>query len=96
MNVRYLARAIQELEAISAYLRARNPAAADALIQAIEKRIASLADFPWIGPETDEPGTHELSISRFPYKIYYRIEGDDVWIVHIRHTSRRPWRGGDD
>jgi plasmid stabilization system protein ParE len=27
-----------------------------------------------------------------PYKVYYEVEGEEVWILHIRHTARRPWR----
>jgi plasmid stabilization system protein ParE len=29
---------------------------------------------------------------RYPYKIFYRILQDRIRILHIRHTSRRPWR----
>jgi plasmid stabilization system protein ParE len=28
-----------------------------------------------------------------PYRVYYRIDGEEVVIIHIRHTSQRPWRG---
>jgi len=29
---------------------------------------------------------------RYGYKIFYRIvDGDTVEIMHIRHSSRRPW-----
>lgn len=44
-----------------------------------------------MAPETDEPSVRELSIVRYPYKVYYQIEKDEVWIVHIRHAARRPW-----
>ena len=30
-----------------------------------------------------------------PYKIFYRVREDIVEVIHIRHTARRPWRGGD-
>ena len=46
-----------------------------------------------MAPETEESSTRELTILRYPYKVYYEVEGDEVWIVHIRHTSRRPWPG---
>ena len=44
-----------------------------------------------MAPETDESAVRELTIVRYPYKVYYQIEGDEIWVVHIRHTSRRPW-----
>ncbi|MGH7059744.1 MAG: hypothetical protein ACREFH_05090 [Stellaceae bacterium] len=43
-----------------------------------------------MAPATDEPNARELTLSRHPYKIYYEIAGDEVWILHIRHTRRRP------
>src|ERR1700680_760676 len=38
---------------------------------------------------------HELIVPRRPYKIYYRIKGEEVWIVHIRDARRQPWEGTD-
>jgi hypothetical protein len=32
------------------------------------------------------------SVPRRLYKVYYRIDGEEVWIVHIRDTRRKPWR----
>jgi plasmid stabilization system protein ParE len=44
-----------------------------------------------MAPETDERGVREFSIVRYLYKVYYWVERDEVWILHIRHTARRPW-----
>jgi plasmid stabilization system protein ParE len=89
MRVRYTRRARGNLEAIYSYLERRSPSAASSAKKTIERRIRQLADFPLIAPATDEPGVRALSIVRLPYKVYYRIEHDEVWILHIRHTSRR-------
>jgi toxin ParE1/3/4 len=32
-------------------------------------------------------------VRRYRYKIFYRVTGETVEILHVRHTSRRPWRG---
>jgi hypothetical protein len=32
-----------------------------------------------------------MLVSRYPYKIFYRIRENLVEILHVRHTSRRPW-----
>ncbi len=34
-------------------------------------------------------------LGRYPYGVIYRIEGDEILIVALAHTSRRPgyWRG---
>ena len=38
-----------------------------------------------MAPKTSEPGIFELTIVRYPYKVYYEIEGDEV-----RIHSRQP------
>jgi toxin ParE1/3/4 len=43
-----------------------------------------------MAPMTEEPGVRELTVLRYPYKVYYAIENDEVWILHVRHSSRRP------
>ena len=40
---------------------------------------------------TGVAGVLELVVPRYPYKIYYRIEGEEIWVVHIRDARRAPW-----
>jgi len=91
MKVRYTPRAQADLDTVYAYLDQRAPVAAIAVKQLIERRIESLAAFPFVAPATDHPAIRELTVVRYPFKIYYRVAGDEVHILHIRHTSRRPW-----
>jgi toxin ParE1/3/4 len=35
-----------------------------------------------------------VTLSRYPYRIFYRIKPDVIEILHIRHASRAPWEGG--
>jgi hypothetical protein len=39
------------------------------------------------------PGVRELSVSRFSYKVYYELRGDEICVLHIRHARRHPWIG---
>jgi plasmid stabilization system protein ParE len=89
MKVRYTLRAYNDVHAIHSYLDQRSPAAAQAVKGIIERRIRQLADFPLLAPMTEEPGVYELTVVRYPYKVYYRVENDEIWVLHIRHTSRR-------
>ncbi len=91
MRVRYTRRAQSDLESIYTYLDQRAPAAARTVKESIERRIVSLADFPLMAPETDEPGIRELTIVRYPYKVYYEVVNEEVWIIHIRDARRQPW-----
>jgi plasmid stabilization system protein ParE len=93
MKVRYTRRARADLEAIYEYLDSRAPDAAQSVKTMIESRIERLAEFPHLAPETDQTGVYELTIIQYPYKVYYEINDEEVWIVHIRDARRRPWIG---
>jgi toxin ParE1/3/4 len=80
MRIRYTPRAQSNLRAIYHYLDQRSPAAAQSVKNSIERRIASLADFPLMAPVTDESDIYELTIVRYPYKIYYEVVGDEVYV----------------
>ena len=95
MKVRYTVRAQGDLDAIFNYLDRRSPAGAQSVKNLIERRIASLAEFPLMAPVTEEPDIRELTILRYPYKVYYEVQSDEVWIIHIRHAARQQWPEAD-
>jgi toxin ParE1/3/4 len=90
--VRYNRRAVRDLEAIADYIRDRSPGAAERVRGRIEALIGGLVDFPYQGTPTDEPGIRRLVATPFPYLIFYRIKGEAVVVLHIRHARRRPNR----
>lgn|ERR1700683_3359003 len=90
MNVVYSPRAMRDLQGISAYLVERNPATAVNVLGAIKSSIETLSFFPQIGRLVDDVGHRRLPVLRYPYLIYYRVAEDELLILHIRHTSRRP------
>lgn len=66
---------------------------------ALEEAIASLATLPERCPPAPENTTfhfevRQLLYGRRPnvYRILYTIEGDTVYILHIRHGRRKPLR----
>jgi plasmid stabilization system protein ParE len=92
MRVRYTPQAQHDLDGIYIHLDRVSPATAQPVKNLIERRIAGLADFPFMAPETSEAGIYELTIVQYPYKVYYEIEGNEVWILHVRDSRRRPWK----
>jgi toxin ParE1/3/4 len=92
VRIRYALRALADLEEIYGYLKERSPGAAPAVISTIRQQADQLTEFPYMARATDHPGVRVLTLTRYPYRVYYRVDGDEVRIVHIRHTSRRPVR----
>jgi plasmid stabilization system protein ParE len=94
MRVRHTPRARADIEAIFAYLDSRNPSAARGVKRALDQAVELLALFPLAGPEIDRaPQFRGLLVGRYPYRLYYRIRDDEVWIVHVRHLRQRTWEG---
>ncbi len=85
-----------EAEARSAFLwyLARNPRAAGRFQAAVEECIDAIAEAPERYPEIEPGIRRRLVLHRFPYAVLYRIVADEVQVVAVMHTRRRPgyWR----
>jgi plasmid stabilization system protein ParE len=90
MNIVYSPRALRDLEGIAACIIERSPSGAPNVLAAIKSSIDALAAFPEIGRIVDSAEHRRLPVLRYPYAIFYRIGGDELLILHIRHTSRHP------
>jgi toxin ParE1/3/4 len=93
MRVQYTPEAFADRERIFEYLQERSPGGARNVLASIRGAVAQLAQQPERGYRTDNPDVRVLFVVRYPYKIFYRVRSDVVEILHIRHTSRRPWVG---
>jgi toxin ParE1/3/4 len=80
MRVRYTRRAFTDREAIYNYLDERSPKGAVSVQRAIDHTIRALEAYPRLGQLTNFADIHELAVPRYPYKVYYRVEGDEIWI----------------
>lgn len=78
--------AIEHLEAITTYIAAFNPAAAVRLGDRLIAVADSLAEFSERGRDAGE-GRREMT-TVWPYVLRYRVEGDTVTILRIRHGAR--------
>jgi len=91
MKVEYTPRARDDLAAILTYIEQHSPQGARNVARAIRKTIELIGEFPESGRLAGEQGTRVLPVGRYPYLIYWSIEGAKVWIVHVRHAARRQW-----
>ena len=92
MKVEYSARAIRDLHEIAAYSRRQF---GDRVTAALETRIrdiiAQIGNAPESAPRVAQrPGMRVMPLTRYPFRIFYRIEEYTVKILHIRHTARVP------
>jgi plasmid stabilization system protein ParE len=94
MRLRYTPRAFADIESIRLYIAQFNPQAAARVVSTIETLANALTDFPEAGHPAPDIEARVLHSPRYPYRIYYRIRGDDISILHVRHTSRRPPQPG--
>ncbi|MEN2711314.1 type II toxin-antitoxin system RelE/ParE family toxin [Sphingomonas sp. NPDC092331] len=78
--------AISHLEAILAYVSAFNPGAASRLGERLIAVADGLAEFSERGRDAGE-GRREMT-SVWPYILRYRVEGNTVIILRIRHGAR--------
>ncbi len=81
--------ALSDLDAIADYIAIENPVAALELVRRVFSRVEQLEQLPNIGPV---PG--ELEISRYrhlvepPCRVFYRVQEETVFIVHIMRSER--------
>jgi plasmid stabilization system protein ParE len=81
--------ALADLEAIADYIALENPVAAAELVQRVLAHVEQLAEHPESGVRVPELGR-----SRYrqrvepPCRIFYRHEGQRVFIVHVMRIER--------
>lgn len=89
MNVVYAPRALRDLQGISAYLLELSPIGAGNVVAAIRTSINTLSYFPEIGPLVDDAGHRRMTVPRYPYVIFYRIDADELLIPpHQAHSTQ--------
>jgi toxin ParE1/3/4 len=98
MKVDFARRATADLRNISARTRT---AFGDRVAEGLERRIREIIHHISLNPlgapaVEGRPRRHALPLRRYPFVIFYRVLEDRVRILHIRHTSRRPWSGNDE
>lgn len=75
-------------EAVDWYLD-RDPRAALRFLFAVDEITASIVTDPE-RYELIAPELRAVRIPKFPYRMIYRIHRDEVQVVAVAHTSRRP------
>jgi plasmid stabilization system protein ParE len=81
--------ALAEYEDAAGYYKNISRELAISFVDSVEKGIERILESPNTWPTVEED-VHRHLIKRFPFGIYYTIEGDYILIVAVMHMSRRP------
>ena len=90
MQIKWLTKALQNLDEEAIYIAKENPAAAAKVVQQIMGSVALLKDQPAMGAAGRIAGTRELVIAGTRYLVPYRVKDKQIEILRIFHTSRKP------
>ena len=82
----WTAEAVEHLEAIVTYVSVYDPAAAERLAERLIEVADSLAEYSNRGRDAGD-GKREMT-TVWPYILRYRVEGERVIILRIRHGAR--------
>jgi toxin ParE1/3/4 len=89
VQVRWLRRALKNLDEEAEYIARDDPEAAARLVERIAASVDRLASYPALGRHGRVPGTRELMIAGTAYVVPYRVRGESVEILRIFHGARR-------
>jgi toxin ParE1/3/4 len=92
MQVKWLRKALQNLDDEAEYIAQEDPAAARLIVEHIVKTINLLKDNPALGHPGRIHGTRELVVPDTRYIVPYRVRPSlqRIEVLRIFHTSRRP------
>lgn len=88
MKIVWTRRALREIDQAFAFVARDSPAAASAMVAAMEARAAVLAEHPEIGRPGRMDGTRELVLPGLPYILPYRVRDGRIEILAVFHSSR--------
>lgn len=89
MRVKWLRKALFNLDHEAGYIAIDNPKAAAEFVIHLRDSALILGEQPNLGRPGRIPGTRELVITQLPYILPYRVRNDTVEILRVFHTARK-------
>jgi plasmid stabilization system protein ParE len=92
VKVVYTEPALRDLDEIAVWLEQHYPGLGRVVERRLRIVVAHIARWPQsMRPSTRHRDVRVAPLGRYPYKIFYRVRGDAIEILHIHHEARRPW-----
>ena len=89
MRLRWLRKALRNLDDEATFIAADDSAAARLVVKRVLESVAQLAEQPGLGRPGRVSGTRELVVLKTRYIVPYRVRGQTVEILRVFHTSRK-------
>jgi plasmid stabilization system protein ParE len=91
VRITYSPRAVADLAGIGDYLYERNPWAAAAVERRIRTIVELAGQFPASGRTLEQRSiVRVIPLGNYPYLVFYTVSGEELIILHIRHSAREP------
>lgn len=88
MQVRWLHKALRNLDDEATCIATDDAAAARLVVKRVLDAVSVLAEQPGLGRPGRVPGTRELIVAKTRHLVPYRVRGETVEILRVFHTSR--------
>ena len=89
MPVKWLRKALRNLEQVQQYIAVDDPETAIQVVLRIQTAVQQLETFPMMGKTGRVDGTRELVIPNTSFIVIYRVQGKAVQILRILHASKK-------
>jgi addiction module RelE/StbE family toxin len=89
MRVTWARRAVDDLRAITSYIATDNARAAAQVASRIFYETSRLTVMPERGRMGRVAGTRELVFTPWPYIAVYRVAGEQIRVLRIRHAAQQ-------
>ena len=81
--------ALSDIEAVADHIALDNPAAARCFVERVFAKVERLERFPNSGKRPSElPRSPYREVVVAPCRVFYRVEGDAVFLLHVMRAER--------
>jgi toxin ParE1/3/4 len=90
VKLRYTLPALADLGSVHDYIAAHSSQGARRVQARIQTVIDLLLLYPGIGTRTDDPTIRRMTVSPYPYLIFYEATETEIIVHAVRHAARDP------
>ena len=91
MEVRFRTEAAADVLLAREWYDARSPGLGDSFVGSLQQIVDLVSELPEAFPEI-AVGLRRALLSRFPYALYYRLDGSVLEVIACLHTRQSPGR----